>query len=477
MGVCQPRKTIVHIKHYPYIYGISQEEPMAMPEKSVAFFTLGCKLNQYDTQSLAELFRQRGYQVVDASEVADVYVINTCTVTGSGERKSRQAINRAIRFNRDAVVVVTGCYAQTSPGEVLGIDGVDLVIGNQDRSQIVDLVEEIAATRRPQALVKNIFEAKEFEELPIREFSGRTRATLKIQDGCNQFCAYCKIPYARGPSRSREMEAIMAEARRLADQGFREIVLTGIHLGAYGHDLHPRTNLAAVIRGLHGIKHLARIRLGSVDAPEIDDELIDTLTSHPKACPHLHIPLQAGDDEVLQRMRRPYSLQEYRSVVCRVREKLPGVAITTDIIVGFPGETEAQFEGALEFVREMGFSRLHVFRYSPRRGTPAARFPQQIPAQIKSRRSQKMIQLGKKLSLAFHEKHVGKRVEVLWEESSVDSTGALWQGHTPTYVQVRACRREGKPGDLQMVTIEGADEEGIWGKVVEEQPRCTPDLV
>lgn len=263
----------------------------------------------------------------------------------------------------------------------------------------------------------------------------------------------------------------MAEARRLADQGFREIVLTGIHLGAYGHDLHPPTNLAAVIQGLHGITNLARIRLGSVDAPEIDDELIDTLISHPRACPHLHIPLQAGDDEVLRRMRRPYTLQQYRSIVSKVREKLPRVAITTDIIVGFPGETEGQFEGALEFVREMGFSRLHVFRYSPRRGTPAASFPEQIPAQIKSRRSQKMIELGKELSLSFHQRYVGQKVEVLWEESSADPGGELWQGHTSTYVQVRAYRGEGKPGDLQMVIIEGADEEGIWGNVVEEQPK------
>ena len=443
---------------------------MGMPQKTVAFQTLGCKLNQYDTQSLMELFRQRDYSIVDFSEPADVYVINTCTVTGNGERKSRQAINRAIRGNAQALVVVTGCYAQTSPGEIMGMDGVDLVIGNQDRGRLVDLVEEISAGQRPQVLVGDIFQAREFEELPVTEFTGRTRATMKIQEGCNQFCTYCKIPYARGPSRSRSLGAIVAEAQRLVEQGFREIVLTGIHLGAYGQDLRPRSNLAAVIQALHSIENLARIRLGSVDSPEIDDQLIHTMRYHPKACPHLHIPLQAADDQVLRRMRRPYTLQEYRTVIERVREQLPDVAITTDIIVGFPGETAGQFQAALGFVREMGFTRLHVFRYSPRRGTPAATFPEQIPARTKKQRSHQMIQLGQELSLAFHQRHIGRDVEVLWEEPLIDDKGELWEGHTPTYVKVKAYRTQGEPGDIQMVKIKGADEEGIWGKVVEELP-------
>ncbi|NMB11648.1 MAG: tRNA (N(6)-L-threonylcarbamoyladenosine(37)-C(2))-methylthiotransferase MtaB [Firmicutes bacterium] len=444
-----------------------------MPNKKVAFHTLGCKLNQYDTQSLMELFEQRGYSLVDYPEVADIYVINTCTVTSSGERKSRQAINRSIRANQDAIIVVTGCYAQTSPGEIIGIDGVDLVVGTQDRSQIVDLVEGIEDRSQPQVVVEDIFQAREFEELPITEFAGRARATMKIQEGCNQFCAYCKIPYARGPSRSRSLEAIIAEARRLVSRGFKEIVLTGIHLGVYGHDLQPSTNLAAVIRALHEIEDLARIRLGSIDAPEIDAELIDTLVHYRKACPHLHIPLQAGDNEVLRRMRRPYTVQDYRDVVQRLRAHLPDVAITTDIIVGFPGETEAQFQRALDFVKETGFSRLHVFRYSPRRGTAAANFPQQIPAQTKNRRSQQMIQLGKELSLAFHQAYIGQRVEVLWEESAAHRKMELWEGHIPTYVKVRAERQRGESGDIEMVSIEGADQEGIWGKVVEELPGQT----
>lgn len=442
-----------------------------MSNKTVAFHTLGCKLNQYDTQSLRELFHQRGYAMVDFSEVADVYVINTCTVTGSGERKSRQAINRAVRSNQEAVVVVTGCYAQTAPGEVMGIDGVDLVIGTQDRGHIVDLVEEIETTRQPRIVVRNIFEAREFEELPVTEYVGRTRATMKIQEGCNQFCAYCKIPYARGPSRSRKMEDIVPEAYRLVEQGFREIVLTGIHLGVYGHDLHPPSNLAAVLRTMHGIAGLARIRLGSVDAPEIDDELVHTVAHCSKVCPHLHVPLQAGHDDVLRRMRRPYTLEEYRRVLSKVRERLPEVAITTDIIVGFPGETPAEFQGALDFVREMGFSRLHVFRYSPRKGTAAARFPDQVPSQTKSVRSHQMLQLGKELSLSFHRRYLGRSVEVLWEESSIDEKGELWEGHTTTYVKVRAYRKQGEPGDIQRVIIEGADEEGIWGKLVEDLPR------
>ena len=445
---------------------------MGVAGKQVAFYTLGCKLNQYDTQSLLELFRQRGYSVVDFNDMADVYVINTCTVTGSGERKSRQAINRAVRNNPQATIVVTGCYAQTAPGDVAGLKGVDLVIGNQDRDCIVDMVEEVAVLQRPQVLVSDIFQAKEFEELPILEFTGRTRATLKIQDGCNQFCSYCKIPYARGPSRSRDLAAIIAEAKRLASRGFREIVLTGIHLGAYGLDLNPPSSLAAVIRALDEVDNLARLRLGSVDAPEIDGELIKTLRDHLKACRHLHIPLQAGDDGILKAMRRPYTLGEYRAVIEQIRHHLPEVAITTDIIVGFPGETEAQFQAALEFVREMAFTRLHVFRYSPRKGTPAARFPHQIPTPIKNQRSKEMIELGHELSLAFHQSYVGRRVEVLWEESKPnpleDIEGELWEGHTATYVKVQAQRCQGELGDLQMVEIHHAHEEGICGKVVED---------
>ncbi|NLJ84997.1 MAG: tRNA (N(6)-L-threonylcarbamoyladenosine(37)-C(2))-methylthiotransferase MtaB [Firmicutes bacterium] len=438
-----------------------------MTDRRIAFHTLGCKLNQYDTQSLLELFKDEGYSIVDFSEKADVYVINTCTVTGSGERKSRQAINRAVRTNPEALVVVTGCYAQTAPGEVMGIKGVDLVIGNQDRGRIVQLTEE-AASQGPNVVVGDILQAKEFEELPVTDFFGRTRAALKIQEGCNQFCSYCKIPYARGPSRSRNLDAVVQEARRLAERGFREIVLTGIHLGAYGTDLSPPSDLAEAIRTLSDIEGLARIRLGSVDAPEIDDELIETIRTHPKACRHLHIPLQAGDDDVLNSMRRPYALQEYRDVIHRVRSGLPGVAITTDIIVGFPGETDTQFQRALEFVKEMAFSRLHVFRYSPRRGTAAARFPNQIPASVKSERSQQMIQLGKELSLAFHRTYLGKRVEVLWEEAIADLSECVWEGHTSTYVKVQSHRIQGEPGDLEIVEIQRADEEGIGGKIVED---------
>jgi threonylcarbamoyladenosine tRNA methylthiotransferase MtaB len=446
----------------------NEEDLLGMAKKTAAFHTLGCKLNQYDTQSLMELFRDRGYEIVDFPQPADVYVINTCTVTGTGEKKSRQAINRAIRSNEESIVVVTGCYAQTAPGEVAGIDGVDLVIGTQDRAQMVDLVEEIALMHMPRIIVADIFQAKEFEELPVREFSGRTRAAMKIQEGCDQFCAYCKIPYARGPSRSRSMAAIIDEAQRLADQGFKEIVLTGIHLGFYGRDLEPPANLAEVIRAIHGIEGLARIRLGSVDAPEIDDELISVLRDYPKACPHLHIPLQAGHDEVLRRMRRPYTLDEYRQVVEKVRDNIPEAAVTTDIIVGFPGETDAQFQGALDFVEEMAFSRLHVFRYSPRRGTPAAGFPDQVPAAVKNQRSQEMIRLGKKLSLNFHRGFIGREVEVLWEEAGADGQGDLWQGHTPAYVTVQGRRPAGSPGDIETVSITGADEEGIRGIVVEQ---------
>ncbi|NLK07869.1 MAG: tRNA (N(6)-L-threonylcarbamoyladenosine(37)-C(2))-methylthiotransferase MtaB [Firmicutes bacterium] len=443
-----------------------------MSEKRVAFYTLGCKLNQYDTQSLLELFRKCCYNIVDFSETAHVYVINTCTVTGSGERKSRQAIRRAVRQNPEAVVVVTGCYAQTAPGDVAGLPGVDLVIGNQDRAQIVELVEKVNQGQ-PQIEVENIFGATEFEELPIQEFDGRARATLKIQDGCNQFCTYCKIPFARGPSRSRRLKAIVEEAKRLVDRGFGEVVLTGIHLGAYGADLDPAVNLAEVIRALEGIDGLKRLRLGSVDVPEIDEGLCLAIKASEIACHHLHIPLQAGDDEILKAMRRPYTAAEFQDKIDLVRHYLPNIAITTDVIVGFPGETDRQFQNGLDLVRNVGFTRLHVFRYSPRSGTAAARFPKQVPGVVKRRRSREMIALGHELSLKFHKSYIGQKVEVLWEEvlhtgrGDTESQGAFWIGHTDTYVKVTAQNYRGEIGDMSKVAILSATPEGVFGDAVE----------
>lgn len=418
-----------------------------------------------------ELFRHRGYTIVDFEQRADVYVINTCTVTRTGDRKSRQIIRRAARANPDAVVAVTGCYAQTAPDEILEIEGVDLVVGMGERNRIVDLVEEMTreksnGVQAPRKVVPDVFASTEFEEIPVEHFAGRTRATLKIQEGCDQFCAYCKIPYARGPSRSRHLDSVVAEARRLARAGFKEIVLTGIHLGAYGRDLDPPLSLVDVIEAIHDIEGLHWIRLGSIDAPEIDSALIRALKDYEKVCRHLHIPLQAGDDAVLKRMRRPYTTGDYRRVVEQLREILPHMGLTTDIIVGFPGETDAQFENTLQFVREMAFTRLHVFPYSPRAGTPAARFPDQIPGPRKQERTHRMIELGKELSARFHEKFIGKMVEVLWEQPVEDGDLPLWEGLTETYVRVEA-RVEGDwAGQIQPVHVEGADAEGVWGKIM-----------
>lgn len=455
--------------------------------KRVAFYTLGCKVNQYDTEAVSELFSQRGFEIVDFSELADVYIINTCTVTNMGDRKSRQIVRRASRQNPDAVIVVMGCYAQVSPEEVAEIEGVDLVIGTSERRRIVDLVEEFISTRQRLSFVKDVFTSTEFEDLPVTQFSGRTRATIKIQEGCNEFCTYCKIPYARGRSRSRSPESVIAEARRLEEAGFQEMVLTGIHLGAYGRDLEPKIELADLLECLCRETSIPRLRISSIDPHEITERFIEILVDNPNICRHLHVPLQGGHDEILKSMRRRYTLREYRAVIERVRAVLPEIAITTDIIVGFPGETEEQFVHSLEFVEEMEFSRLHVFRYSKRAGTPAAKLPNQVPAAVKQERSRRMMELGARLSLEFHRRFLGRTMQVLLEQTvdpevvkgadlrtGLDQTGpkTLWEGLTDNYIRVVTAGDGDLSGRLILLSLTGASSELMIGQMPAENLRA-----
>ncbi|AEG16179.1 RNA modification enzyme, MiaB family [Desulfofundulus kuznetsovii DSM 6115] len=432
--------------------------------RTVAVTTLGCKVNQYESAALATLFRERGYKVVDFSEAADIYVINTCTVTHLGDRKSRQLIRRATRNNPHARVVVTGCYAQTSPEEVLSIPGVDLVVGTRDKSRIVDLVEELESRKEgPLAVVRDVFADQDYEELPVPALPSRVRAFLKIQEGCNNFCAYCIIPYARGPLRSRDPENVLAEARRLVAGGFKELVLTGIHTGAYGQDRPGGPDLAGLVECLAEIPGLVRLRLSSVEPMDITGKLVDIMATRPNVCRHLHIPLQSGDDTVLARMRRHYTTAWFRELVQRVRGCVPGIAITTDIIVGFPGETDGQFENTFNFVREMAFARLHVFKYSPRQGTEAASFPDQISAPVKEARSRRMIALGDELARSFAAKHIGREVQVLVEEELPEKAG-FFAGLTDNYLRVIFPARKNPVGELVTVRveeIEGADLKGM----------------
>jgi len=433
------------------------------PRKRVAFYTLGCKVNQYDTQAMMEQFLKKDYRVVDFEEDADVYVINTCTVTNLGDRKSRQMIHRAHRRNPDAVIAVVGCYAQRASEEVLSIPGVNLVLGNQERSRIVELVEEVQRTGVPMNRVADIMKVREFEEMPIEDFEGKTRAVLKIQEGCNQFCAYCIIPYARGPVRSRRPEDVQAEVKRLVDKGYQEIVLTGIHLASYGLDL-GEAKLLSLLEDLHDIEGLRRIRLGSLEPTLLTDQFIQVVKGLPKVCRHYHISLQSGCDETLRRMNRKYTTAKYREIVHHLRQQIPQVAVTTDIMVGFPGETDEEFEKTYRFVEEIAFSKIHVFQYSPRAGTPAAKMKQQVPSEKKEYRSKRLIELGETLERKYLEQFLGTEVEVLFEEEVEASPGWV-QGHSDHYIRVMAPGEKELEGRILPVFIEEVGQGYAVGKI------------
>ncbi|MEG6520770.1 tRNA (N(6)-L-threonylcarbamoyladenosine(37)-C(2))-methylthiotransferase MtaB [Desulfotomaculum sp. 1211_IL3151] len=434
--------------------------------KSAAIYTLGCKVNQYESSAIADLFRQGAYEIVDFEEQADVYVINTCTVTHLGDRKSRQIIRRAAKQNPEAVIAVTGCYAQTSPGEVLEIPGVDLVIGTKDKSKIVHLVEAYARGKGPVNAVEDIMGTDCFEELPVPTEQGKTRAFLKIQEGCNSFCAYCIIPYARGPVRSRLPENVISSAAALIEQGFKEIVLTGIHIGAYGQDFADKQiDLAWLVERLAKLPGLLRLRLGSVEPHDINDALINSVAENPNVCRHLHIPLQSGDDEVLVRMRRRYNSKQFMDLIDKIHQRMKGISITSDVIVGFPGETEGNFANTLKTVEQSGFADIHVFKYSPRKGTVAAEMTDQVEPQEKEERSKRLIELGNHLASKFAQGQVGKKITVLVEQPH-EKNHSLWEGHTDTYLKVIFPGDESLRGELIEVQIEAVEESVLKGRII-----------
>jgi threonylcarbamoyladenosine tRNA methylthiotransferase MtaB len=404
---------------------------------SVAFYTLGCKVNFYDTEAIWQLFKNEGYEQVDFDEqTADVYLINTCTVTNTGDKKSRQIIRRAIRRNPDAIVAVTGCYAQTSPAEIMDIPGVDLVIGTQDRDKIIPFVQEIQGTRQPVNAVRNIMKTRVFEEMDVPDFANHTRAFLKIQDGCNNFCTFCIIPWSRGLSRSRDAASIIAQARQLVHAGYKEIVLTGIHTGGYGDDM-DNYDLSDLLWDLEKVEGLERIRISSIEASQIDEKMLDVLNRSTKLVRHFHIPLQAGDDTVLKRMRRKYTTEEFYNKMLMIRKAMPDVAITTDVIVGFPGETDEMFRNGYELMKKIDFSEMHVFPYSKRSGTPAARMEDQVDEDVKNARVHELIQLSEQMQLAYAEKFVGQVLEVIPEVApkGTEDSGIL-HGYSDNYIQL-----------------------------------------
>jgi threonylcarbamoyladenosine tRNA methylthiotransferase MtaB len=433
---------------------------------TVAFTTLGCKLNQYDTAELQSLLEARGLRAVPFEEPAQLYVINTCTVTARADHSGRQAIHRAVARNPDAVVVVTGCYAQTNPDAVARIPGVDVVLGTQDRYALPGLLADLKKRARPLVRVGDPFASARMPVIPVRRFvSGHTRAFLKVQDGCQHRCSFCIVPFARGGSRSRPVAFVVDQLEGLVAAGYREVVLTGVDLGHYGWDLTPRTTLAALVRRLLDVRGLGRLRLSSILPAYFSEALTETVAGDARVCRHLHVPLQSGSDRVLRAMRRPYNVRLYRDLVERLASRLPDLGLGTDVITGFPGESAAEFEQTEALVGALPFTYLHVFSYSDRRGTEAARLAApRVPAGEVRRRTARLRRLGAARGRAFRAAHVGRDVDVLVLEHREGAAGAL-VGLTGNYLEVAFAG----PGDLARgfarVRVTGLDGDRLRGEV------------
>ncbi|VIF79400.1 MiaB-like tRNA modifying enzyme [Clostridioides difficile] len=428
--------------------------------KKVAFYTLGCKVNQYETEAMLELFEKDGYEQVNSEEYADVYVINTCTVTHMSDRKSRQYIRRVKKKNPDAIIAVVGCYSQVSPEEILDIEEVNLVMGTNDRRKIVEEIKKINSSKKVST-VDDIMKVKAFEEIEISQTNGKTRAFMKIQDGCDRFCTYCIIPYARGRVRSRDIDSIVDEVKKLANNGYKEVVLTGIHVASYGKDLKDRDiKLLDVIKQINKIEKIERIRLSSVEPILFTDEFVNEVLKMDKVCPHYHLSLQSGCDETLKRMNRRYTTLEYKTIVDRLRSKMPDVAITTDVIVGFPGETNEEFKKTYEFLKEIELSQMHIFKYSPRKGTPAETMENQVDPQMKHFRSEQLLNLSKVNFNKFATKFIGRKLDVLFEQNL---EGNKYEGLTSNYIRVVVESDKNIQGQILKVKINDVKDEYVEG--------------
>lgn len=434
----------------------------------IAFYTLGCKVNQADTASMENLFLRSGHQLVSFDGEADVYIINTCVVTNTGQRKSRQTIHRAIRKNPNALIVVTGCYPQTAAEEVKAIAGVDMIIGNQDRAQIVQLVEERLAHRQTDTLdaVHKLTASTAFEEMAAGDITDKTRAFLKIQEGCNQFCTYCIIPYARGPLRSRSLESIRTETQRLISAGFKEIVLIGIHLGCYGKENPDGPTLYDAVKTVLDVPGVQRLRLGSLESVEVEPRLLTLMQEDARFCRHLHLPLQSGCDKTLQAMHRPYTTAKFKTLLADIKTKVPDIAITTDVIVGFPGETEADFETTCKFAESCGFSKMHIFPFSARKGTPAEKFAGAVTEDVKKERADILGRIDETMHKAFLQAMVGQTAKVLFEQPAGED---YFEGLTGNYQRVfvkSGGRNLG--GEILPVKITAFDGEKLLGEIIKD---------
>lgn len=425
-----------------------------------AIETLGCRVNIYDSEAMTELFSNDGYEIVPFSETADVYVINTCTVTNMGDKKSRQLISKARRQNPAAVICVVGCYAQVAPAEIAALEGVDIVLGSRNKSRVVELANRSLATGEQFVEVSDIALSHDFEELKISNYQDRTRAFLKIQDGCNRFCTYCMIPYARGGISSKTLDQVLDEVRILGQHGFEEVILSGIHIASYGLDRPAQTEgifldnrrpagLLALLEEIEKIAEIRRVRIGSIEPMFFRGDSLARIKALTKLMPHFHLSLQSGSDPILKRMNRRYTTEEFAEVVEALRRNIPGVSITTDLITGFPGETDEEHQATVDFLMKLKLTKTHVFKFSPREGTPAAVMSGQIPAEIKERRSQELLKLSDQNELSFHQGMVGQIQAVLFEVGE----GEYRRGFTPNYVEVLVKSSEALKGKIRSVRI------------------------
>lgn len=431
---------------------------------TAAFHTLGCKVNQYDTQAMRELMIQDGYTPVSFQEEADVYVLNTCTVTGTGDRKSLQLARRIKREHPSSLLVLCGCLAQKQGEKLQGETGADLILGTQFRGQIVQLIEQVRDQGKPVCAVAPLTGGMPFESLNISEVSGHTRATVKIQEGCNNRCTYCIIPAVRGPIRSRPLEDLQAEVIRLREKGFCEIVLTGIHLASYGKEMQGQPfSLIDAIRVVNEIDGIERIRLGSLEPVIASEAFCQELAALPKVCPQFHLALQSGSDSVLARMKRRYNTSQYLAAVDRLKAAFPTAAFTTDILTGFPGETEEEYQQTRDFIQQVGYARIHVFPYSPREDTPAAAMPGQLSARRKEQRSRELISLGNHVARQYLSSWLGKEAQLLPEEK----INGCWEGYTPEYIRVTLPPHSScESGRMMQVRLTGFTTKGMSAELI-----------
>ena len=426
--------------------------------KKVSFYTLGCKVNQYETNGMIQKFKESGYEIVDVNnDISDICIVNTCTVTNMSDRKSRQILRRVKDKNKNAIIVAVGCYAQVAKKELEEMPEIDIVLGNEEKSNIVKYVEKFLNEKQKIVEIEDIGIKKEFEDMGQITYTEKTRAVVKIQDGCNQFCSYCIIPYARGRVRSRKSDSIIEEITQIVKKGIKEVVITGIHIASYGRDFENENGLIELLEKINDIKGIERIRLGSLEPKIITEEFVQRLIKLEKICHHFHLSLQSGCDETLKRMNRKYTTSDFRKIVDILRNYYKDVILTTDIIVGFPGENEEEFDKTYKFLTEIKFYKMHVFPYSPRKGTRAAVMPNQVDGNIKEQRSKKLIELSNKNQKEYNNKYIGKTVEVLFE----DREGEYYKGHTPNYILVKYKTSEILENVVKNIEILRADTEYV----------------